>query len=140
VEIRYRRCCRGHAGGGEEIVYALDSSGTAYAIRRDGTQLWRSRVEVPTSLGPKITDSPLVTKGTVIFGDQAGFVHGLDAQTGAARWRIRPNPHPAASIFASAALAGDKVLIGTASVEEMFAALPGYRCCTFRGLHPGPRR
>jgi polyvinyl alcohol dehydrogenase (cytochrome) len=115
------------------VVYALDSSGTAYAIRRDGTELWRSRVDVPTPLGPKITDSPLVTEGTVIFGDQAGFVHGLDAETGAERWRVRPNPHPAASIFASATLAGDKVAIGTASVEEMFPAFPGYRCCTFRG-------
>ena len=116
-----------------DVVYAVDTKGVAYAIRRDGTERWRTSVAVPTMLGPKVTDSPLIAGRTLIFGDQAGVVHGLDADTGSERWRVRPNAHPAAAIFGSATAVDGNVAIGTASVEELFAAFPGYACCTFRG-------
>lgn len=115
------------------IVYAVDSSGTAYAIRPTGKELWSTTVDVPTFLGPKVTNSPLVIRRRSVFGDQAGFVHGLDLKTGTPLWRVRPNPHDGAVIFASAIPVGNNVAIGTSSVEELQAASSGYRCCTFRG-------
>jgi polyvinyl alcohol dehydrogenase (cytochrome) len=116
------------------VVYAVDALGTAYAIGPGGKALWRTQVAVRTRLGPKVTDSPLVTDHRVIFGDLAGFVHGLDVKTGAPRWRVRPNPHHDAVVFSSGTLIGnDKVAIGVSSVEEFSAARKGYRCCTFRG-------
>ena len=117
----------------QDVVYVIDSRGTAYAIGRDGREKWRTTVDVPTLLGPKVTASALVTNRTMIFGDQAGFVHGLDIDTGVERWRVRPNPHPAAAIFGSATFVGGMVALGISSVEELFAGFPGYACCTFRG-------
>jgi len=116
-----------------DIVYAVDSSGTAYAISRDCSEVWRSSIEVPTLLGPKVTSSPLVTSQAIVFGDQAGFIHGLDLNTGTERWRVRPNSHSGATIFGSATLVGDDIAIGISSIEELFAGFPGYACCTFRG-------
>jgi polyvinyl alcohol dehydrogenase (cytochrome) len=116
-----------------DTVYAVDSSGNAYAVDRNGSKVWRSWINVPTLLGTKVTGSPLVTNRTVIFGDLAGFVHGLDVNTGAERWRTRPNSHPAAAIFGSPTMVQGYVAIGISSIEELFAGFPGYACCTFRG-------
>jgi polyvinyl alcohol dehydrogenase (cytochrome) len=111
----------------EDRIYAADASGTAYALRRDGSLIWSSQVAGP------VTDSLLVTNRTVIFGDLAGFIYGLDVNTGAELWKVRPNPHPTASIFGSATMVGPFVAIGIASVEELVAGqIPGYKP-SFRG-------
>ena len=123
------------------ITFAVDSTGTAYALTENGREIWRSTVEVSTDIGPKVTASPLVSEGLVIFGDQAGFVHGLDAETGRERWSVRPNPHPGAVIFSSATpvefetngRGRHAIAVGVSSVEELYAIFADYRCCTFRG-------
>jgi outer membrane protein assembly factor BamB len=107
-------------------IYAGDGSGTIYALDRHGNLFWSNQVAGP------VTASVLVTGRSVIFGDIAGFVYGLDVRTGALRWKIRPNPHPAASIFGSATPIGGGVAIGVASIEELLAGNPSYTP-SFRG-------
>jgi polyvinyl alcohol dehydrogenase (cytochrome) len=107
-------------------VYAADATGTVYALDRDGHELWRTHLTVgPTFSNVKITASALVTNRTVIIGDLAGVIHGLDVDTGAEKWTVRPNPHPFASIWGSATMVGNDVAIGTASYEEFVAPFLG---------------
>jgi polyvinyl alcohol dehydrogenase (cytochrome) len=115
-------------------VYAADATGTVYALDRDGKELWETQLNVgPTFSHVKVTASVLVTNRTVIIGDLAGTIHGLDVSTGAEKWTIRPNPHPFASIWGSPTMVGNDVAIGTASYEEFIAPfLPNYHP-SFRG-------
>jgi polyvinyl alcohol dehydrogenase (cytochrome) len=121
------------------VVYAADSEGWVYAVSAGGTELWRHHVSVtpspilPFPAGLKVTTSLLVTNRTIVFGDLGGGVHGLDVNTGAELWSVRPDPHPGATIFGSATMVGNDVAIGISSIEELAAAItPGY-VPTFRG-------
>jgi polyvinyl alcohol dehydrogenase (cytochrome) len=116
-------------------VYAADATGTVYALDRDGHELWETQLNVgPTFSHVKVSASALVTNRTVIIGDMSGQIHGLDADTGAEKWTVRPNPHLYASIWGSATMVGHDVAIGVASVEEFWAPLlpPDYHP-SFRG-------
>jgi polyvinyl alcohol dehydrogenase (cytochrome) len=110
-----------------DVVYAGDNSGAFYSLGRDGTLLWEQHV------GAAITASALVMGDRVLFGDQAGFIHGLDRHSGAILWSVQPNPHPEAAIYGSPTPVGRRVAIGISSNEEAAAGNPGYPCCTFRG-------
>jgi outer membrane protein assembly factor BamB len=77
-------------------------------------------------VGSPITDSALVTNQMVIFGDQAGYIHGLNRAHGNKAWSVRPNPNETAAIFGSPILVDGQVVIGISSNER-----PGKE--TFRG-------
>jgi polyvinyl alcohol dehydrogenase (cytochrome) len=123
------------------VVYDGDLKGNFYAIRdtaRGPVLLWQQNVGVP------ITDSPLVMdlpngRSEVIFGDQAGFVYGLDAATGAVNWRVRPNTtSPAIAVYGSAtpvrlATGATYVALGVASNEEGVPISPGHPRFSTRG-------
>jgi polyvinyl alcohol dehydrogenase (cytochrome) len=107
-------------------VYVADATGVVYALDRDGRLLWQTPLAVgPTFSQVKVTASALVTNRTVIIGDLSGVIHGLDVDTGAEKWVVRPNPHPYASIWGSATMVGNDVAIGTASYEEFEAPFLG---------------
>jgi outer membrane protein assembly factor BamB len=76
-----------------EIVYAGDTSGRFYALTSLGKRLWETKVNGP------ITDSALVTDQMVIFGDQAGFIYGLERNKGKLVWSNRPTPDGSSAIF-----------------------------------------
>jgi uncharacterized protein (TIGR03118 family) len=111
------------------VVYAGDRTGMFYAVKSDGTLLWQTQL-----VGP-VTASALVTQGTVIIGTdnniQAGngdgFIYGLDAATGAVKWKIHPNDSALAAVWGSATLVGKNVAIGIASDEEFTNTPPTSR-------------
>jgi len=122
------------------IVYAGDTSGTFYALTSAGTLLWKTSGSGSTKFG-LITASALVTNsahqvegidrpdrrdGMVIFGDHAGFIYGLDRNTGQLIWSVRPNSNPDAVVYGSPILANGQVIIGISSNE-------GSTETTFRG-------
>ena len=82
------------------VVYAGDESGVVHAVRTDGTPLWSTQVDGP------LTDSILLMRDTLIFGDLNGNIYGLNPRNGEIRWRIRPNPHPIAAMYGSATPCG----------------------------------
>jgi polyvinyl alcohol dehydrogenase (cytochrome) len=106
-------------------IYAGDVSATFYALTHDGKLVWSTKVNAP------ITASALVTGGVIVFGDQAGYIYGLDRENGTIKWSVRPNPHPYAAIYGSAILANGQVVIGISSNEEALEGTPA--CCSFRG-------
>jgi polyvinyl alcohol dehydrogenase (cytochrome) len=121
------------------VVYAADTSGTVYAVSRDGQELWEHRVTVhsppalPATVALAVTTSLLVTNHTIVFGDLGGTIHGLDINTGAELWTVRPNDHPAAAIYSSATMVGNDVAIGIASVEELAILVTPQYVPSFRG-------
>jgi polyvinyl alcohol dehydrogenase (cytochrome) len=109
------------------MVIAGDFDGNVYALHRDGSLEWRTRVAGPVS------SSPLVHGSMVIFGDLTGTIYALDRRTGAIRWRVKPNPHPKAAVWASAIPVGDRVAVAYATNEEFATTDPNYPCCSSRG-------
>ena len=94
------------------IVYVGDTSGTFYALTSSGAIVWK------TNVGSPITDSALVTNQMVIFGDQAGYIHGLNRVYGSKAWSVQPNSNSGAAIFGSPILVGGQVVIGISSNER----------------------
>lgn len=125
-----------------DVIYAADSTGTVYAVNRDGQELWETALPIDSPFPLKVTTSPLVTNHTLIIGDLSGQLHGLDIDDGELLWTTRPpspgpvfgDQHPFQSIFGSATMVGNNVAIGISSIEEaaplLFAEYPGF---TFRG-------
>src|SRR5262249_12713237 len=109
----------------------------------DGELLWRTTLNVPAPLSVKLAVSPLVTNRTVVIGDMAGQIHGLDVKTGAVRWTTPPpNPGPVFGgqqpftvILGAGTMVGHYVAFGVSSLENVLGPLlsPGYPGYTFRG-------
>lgn len=125
-----------------DIIYAADTNGVVYALNRDGTLRWRNdSLDVPSIVSVRITGSLLVTNRTVIFGDVAGQIHGLDVATGERRWTTRPGAgplfpdgHPLQAIFSAGTMVRNHVAFGVSSWEWVAPLLiPGYPGFTFRG-------
>jgi polyvinyl alcohol dehydrogenase (cytochrome) len=129
LAVRWRFATAGSVSGTPAVVhgvvYAGDLDGNVYALRDAGRRpvlLWQ------TNVGAEITGSPLVLslpggRAEVILGDQAGYVDGLNAATGAIDWRVRPNTTNAkVAIYGSATAVAEGsttyVAIGDASNEE----------------------
>jgi polyvinyl alcohol dehydrogenase (cytochrome) len=108
-------------------IIAGDFDGNVYALRRDGSLQWTTRVAGPVSA------SALVHGNHVILGDLTGVIYGLDRWTGVIRWQVKPNPHPKAAVFGSPIPVGNRIAIPYATNEEMAASDPNYPCCTSRG-------
>src|SRR5262249_55047595 len=91
----------------------------------------------------KVAVSPLVTDRTVVIGDLAGQIQGLDVETGRVRWTTRPpNPgpvfgdqHPFQSIIGAGTMVGHYVAFGVSSFENFLGPIfdPNYPGFTFRG-------
>ncbi|HEY7314647.1 MAG TPA: PQQ-binding-like beta-propeller repeat protein [Gemmataceae bacterium] len=130
---------------------------TFYKLTPDGKVRWSYRNPAltrpePPAKGEKprnarfasntggIFSSALVTKDSVFFGDMEGWFYALDRATGKERWKLNtrakkfPDAHPINLFFASPILADDKVIVAGGTLEQVVAALPGYKGCTGRGF------
>jgi polyvinyl alcohol dehydrogenase (cytochrome) len=116
-----------------DVVYADDNLGNVYAVTRDGQELWHTHLNVQAPWAIKMSSSPLVTNRHVIVGGLDGQIYGLDVNTGALDWTVKPNPHPFATIFSSPTMVGHYVAVGISSLEEVAVLFPGYGPPTFRG-------
>jgi polyvinyl alcohol dehydrogenase (cytochrome) len=70
---------------------------------------------------------------TLVFSDQNGWIHALDARTGKQRWKKRVEEHEGTRLTGSPVVHEGVVFIPAASWEESRSLDPGYPCCTFRG-------
>jgi outer membrane protein assembly factor BamB len=65
----------------DDRLYVGDWAGNFYKLRaRDGSIAWTTKTIAP------ISASAMVEGNVVVFGDQAGFIYGLDRDTGAVKW------------------------------------------------------
>ncbi|HWB09875.1 MAG TPA: PQQ-binding-like beta-propeller repeat protein [Pirellulales bacterium] len=135
---------------------------TFYKLAPDGTVRWSYRnpaygqtesraragadkvdgpiVRLQTSDEGGIFSSALVTQDMVFFGDMGGWFYGLDRATGKERWKLNargdgfPGAHQLNVSMASPILADGKLIVAGGTLEQLIAALPGYKCCTSRGF------
>ena len=122
-------------------VYFPDWKGNLYAVDRStGLQVWKTKISTATGLpGDKARVTPVISGNKVIVGNQGPFGGGgkllaYDKNTGALLWSTQLDAHPATIITQSATVHGNRVYVGTSSIEEAYAGvIPGYPCCSFRG-------
>jgi polyvinyl alcohol dehydrogenase (cytochrome) len=123
-----------------DTVYFPDRAGSLYAVDKwTGQQRWQSSIAAASGVpGDYARATPAIAGNKVIIGTQGPFGGGgkvlaFDKDTGGVLWVTTLDTHPAAIITQSATVFGNRVYVGTSSLEETFALLPGYDCCTFRG-------
>lgn len=67
------------------------------------------------------------------FGDDKGNLHAIDVRDGKRLWVQRLDEHPIARLVGTPQLHAGILYAPVSSFEEVAAADPKYRCCTFRG-------
>lgn len=94
-----------HVGTSTAGMICLDLNSTDKA----GKEIWRHQLEA------SIEASATVQDGLVLFGDNAGFFHALDARTGAPKWKFNSAEADAGGleIKSSAVVVGDRLLFGS---------------------------
>jgi len=117
-----------------DTIFVGSQRGWIYALsRRSGCVRWKSFVgaEVRTAitLGTAQPDGERL----LFFGDFFGHVQALNAATGERLWKVPVDAHRAATVTGTPALHEGKLYVPVSSYEVALAALPFYRCCTFRG-------
>jgi polyvinyl alcohol dehydrogenase (cytochrome) len=103
-------------------VYILSARGAFALDAVTGAEIWRNEEAGGTS-------SPTIVDGELYVNAGNSVLHRLDPATGAVIWRAPIDPHPQAAGFSSPVVAGDLVIVGSASIEEVSAA----ENATFRG-------
>lgn len=110
----------GSAGG---VVQALDD--------RTGCIHWLYQASGPVRSGMAVASDGGRT--ILVFSDQNGWTHAVDAKTGKQIWRKRPEEHEATRLTGTPAEHDGIVFVPAASWEETRSLDPEYPCCTFRG-------
>ena len=120
-----------------DVVYAGDAEitngipkGTFYALTRAGELRWQKSGFGAITASALVTNGTNGTHGMVIFGDQTGFIYGLDRENGNLLWGpVQADHHdmnPTAVIYGCPILVDGQVVIGVSSNE-------GAAKKTFRG-------
>ncbi len=95
-------------------AYVL-ANGALYAFDvATGAVLWQNTAV-------KGTSSPTYADGKLYVNDGKAVLHRLDAATGTEEWQAKIDPHPLAGGFSSPVVAGGRVIVGSASTEEVVA-------------------
>ena len=113
-------------------VFVGSAGGTVHAIDAEtGCLHWVYDANAPVRSAMAVTGTGAQTR--LVFSDQIGGVHALDARTGKRLWRVRPEAHEATRLTATPAVFNNVVFVAAASWEETRSIDPNYQCCTFRG-------
>jgi polyvinyl alcohol dehydrogenase (cytochrome) len=114
-------------------VFLPSASGAVFALdAKSGCTLWVHDLGVPVRNAMTVAVLP---KGgaALLFGDDRGDFHALNAATGKEIWHTRVDSHPAIRLTGSAVLFENRLYVPVSSLEEAAAGDPPYKCCTFRG-------
>jgi polyvinyl alcohol dehydrogenase (cytochrome) len=110
-------------GGADRRVYSLSAE--------TGCIYWAFDADFPVRTA--ISFGPNGGGWAIYFGDQHANAYAVDAATGKLLWKTRVDEHPAAVITGAPTLAGERLFVPAASIEEFTGAYPKYECCKFRG-------
>jgi polyvinyl alcohol dehydrogenase (cytochrome) len=114
---------RVYVGADTGFVYSLDA--------KTGCVYWSFQAAGGVRTAPTI--GPIKSGYAVYFGDVKANVYAVDARTGKQLWTQRADAHPIARVTGAPALAGGRLYVPVASLEELAGGNPAYECCTFRG-------
>jgi polyvinyl alcohol dehydrogenase (cytochrome) len=119
-----------------DTVFIGTDSGNLYALDRDsGCTRWQYAAGEP--IRTAVVHGALLVNGKprvlLFFGTGEGFVHAVDAASGARVWRTEVRDHPYALVTGSPRFHEGKLIVPVSSVELALAISPFYGCCKFRG-------
>jgi polyvinyl alcohol dehydrogenase (cytochrome) len=112
-------------------VYIATLAGAVYSLdAATGCTHWGFKANQVRS-GVAVGDA----NGTpaVFFADAGGTVYSVNASTGELIWKTRPVDHVATMATATPRVHNGVVYQPFSSFEEVMAADPSYKCCSFRG-------
>jgi polyvinyl alcohol dehydrogenase (cytochrome) len=113
-------------------IFVGSAGGTVQALdAKSGCLYWTYQASGPVRSAMAVSVDG--AKTSLVFSDQNGWVHSIDARTGTPTWRIRVEPHEATRLTGAAAVLDGIAYVPAASWEETRSLDPGYPCCTFRG-------
>jgi len=119
------------AGGTGGRVFALDPKSGCTHWSYDAGALVRTGIVVDEVPARRAADQR--ARLVAWFGDDRGNLHAIDVRDGKRLWIQRLDPHPIARLVGTPQLYGGILYAPVSSFEEVAAADPKYRCCTFRG-------
>ena len=103
-------------------VYAVGARGTFALDAASGAEVWRNAQLAGTA-------SPALAEDELYVNTGGAVLHRVDPETGESMWEADIDPHERASGFSSPVIAGDLVIVGSSSTEEVVAR----ENATFRG-------
>jgi polyvinyl alcohol dehydrogenase (cytochrome) len=118
------------AGG---LVFAANRAGHVFALNAEtGCTYWHYTAD--SGVHAAVVVAPLADGRAAAFvTSEHGFVHALDARTGAPIWDSRVEDHPATRLTGSTVFRDGRLYVPLSSLEEVSLFNPDYSCCTFRG-------
>jgi eukaryotic-like serine/threonine-protein kinase len=125
AHARIRTTVAVHAG---RVVFGTTGGHVVALRQRDGALLWSFATMGATHTfadagndTTSIVASPTIAEGIVAIGSRDGFLYGLDAQTGAQRWRIT---HDGSSWILATAYDGHSLYVASGSAQFVQAIDP----------------
>jgi polyvinyl alcohol dehydrogenase (cytochrome) len=113
-------------------LFVGSAGGTVHAIDAEtGCLHWAYDANAPVRSAMAVIGAGAQTR--LVFSDQIGGVHALNARTGKRLWKVRSEAHEATRLTATPAVHNNVVFVAAASWEETRSIDPNYPCCTFRG-------
>ncbi len=122
-----------------DVVYIGVDSGEVYALDLESACVyWTYKAQAGVRTAPAM--ATIGDKHLLYFGDRNANTYALDAVTGKQLWQSKVDTHPAAILTGSPQFVAlpdaphpFRLLVPVSSSEEGLAAVPTYRCCSFRG-------
>ncbi|MBO0513289.1 outer membrane protein assembly factor BamB family protein [Streptomyces beijiangensis] len=107
----------------DDVVYYSDFAGNLTARKAgSGATVWQ------TKLNPaQLPGSPAVVGDTVYIAGYGGMVYAVDKKTGAKKWGAGIESTPNALVWSSPVIAGDTLVIGSASFQVFTPASPPFQ-------------
>lgn len=122
-----------------EVLFIGVDTGDVYALAADTACIhWIFRADSGVRTAPALAQ--VDGDWLLFFGDRNAQVYAVDAASGAQRWKVEVDAHQAAILTGSPQFVHvdgeavpDRLIVPVSSSEEGIAAVPTYRCCSFRG-------
>jgi polyvinyl alcohol dehydrogenase (cytochrome) len=145
LKLRWTFAYPGRAAFGQPavvggLVLAGDTGGRVFALdAKTGCTYWNYDAGALVRTGIVIDELPAraspdhLARLVAWFGDDRGNLHAVDVNSGKRLWVQRLDDHPIARLVGTPQLYAGILYAPVSSFEEVAAADPKYRCCTFRG-------
>ncbi|MES2604273.1 MAG: PQQ-binding-like beta-propeller repeat protein, partial [Pseudomonadota bacterium] len=121
------------------VVYIGVDSGQLYALDIESAcTYWIFQADAGVRTAPAMGN--VNGKQLLFFGDRNANTYAVDAANGQLQWKVEVEAHPAAILTGSPQFVmlenvehPARLIVPVSSSEEGTAAVPTYKCCSFRG-------
>jgi polyvinyl alcohol dehydrogenase (cytochrome) len=119
---------------GKTIFIAATDSGHLYALDTEtGCVKWSYASDMTLRSSLAFGEATAASPATIVMGDAAGRIHGVDAQTGEERWVTDIRLTDLNRITGAPVVYGNRVFAPMSTIEVNYSANPDYECCTGQG-------